>query len=327
MKKNILITGCAGFIGFSVTKVLLQKGHKIYGVDNINNYYSVKLKKDRIKELYKINKNFKFYKIDISDEKKIFSLFKNLKIDKVLHLAAQAGVRYSLENPKTYIKSNLDGFFNILQCCKDFKVTKLVYASSSSVYGKTNKIPFKENQNTNNPEQLYAATKKSNELMAQSYSNLFNLNMTGLRYFTVYGPWGRPDMAIFSFVKDALENKKIDIFNKGNHHRDFTFIDDVADITVKILLSKKNSKNEIYNIGNNKPIKLSRLIYLIEKKLNLKIKKNFLPFQKGDVFKTYANINKTKKDFNYKPKENIETGLSKFIKWYKNYNNIFDEFK
>ena len=325
MKKNILVTGCAGFIGFSTSKVLLKKGYKIYGIDNLDDYYSIKLKKDRIKELYKTNKNFKFYKIDIYEKKKISNLFKKLKIYKVLHLAAQAGVRYSLENPQAYIKSNLDGFFNILQCCKDYHVSKLVYASSSSVYGKTDNIPFKENQNTNNPEQLYAATKKSNELMAQSYSNLFNLDITGLRYFTVYGPWGRPDMAIFSFVKNAIKNKEINIFNKGNHQRDFTYIDDVANITAKILLSKKHSKNEIYNIGNNKPIKLSRLINLIEKKLNLKIKKKLLPFQKGDVLKTCANISKTKNDFNYNPKENIETGLSKFIKWYKSYNNIFDE--
>lgn len=321
MKKNILVTGCAGFIGFSVTKDLLRKGYKIFGVDNINNYYSVKLKKDRIKELNKISKNFKFYKIDISNEKKIFNLFKNIKIDKVLHLAAQAGVRYSLEKPSTYIKSNLNGFFNILQCCKNYNISKLVYASSSSVYGKTGSTPFKENQDTNNPEQLYAATKKSNELMAQAYSNLYKLDITGLRYFTVYGPWGRPDMAIFSFVENALKKKKINIFNQGNHYRDFTYIDDVVDITIKILLAKKKSNNEIYNIGNNKPIKLSKLIYLIEKKLNLKIKKKLLPFQKGDVFKTFANIKKTKKDFNYNPRNNIESGVSKFIEWYKNYNN------
>ena len=324
MKKNILVTGCAGFIGYSTSKVLLEKGYRIYGVDNINNYYSVRLKKDRIKELYKINKNFKFYKIDISDEKKIINLFKKIKIDYVLHLAAQAGVRYSLEKPLTYIKSNLNGFFNILECCKKHNITKLVYASSSSVYGKTASIPFIENQNTDNPEQLYAATKKSNELIAQSYSNLYNLNIVGLRYFTVYGPWGRPDMAIFSFVENAMKKKKINIFNRGNHHRDFTYIDDVVNISVKILLSKKHFKNEIYNIGNNKPIKLSYLISLIEKKLNLKIKRKLLPFQKGDVFKTYASIRKTKRDFNYNPKENIETGISKFIEWYKNYNKIFN---
>ena len=231
--KNILVTGCAGFIGFSVSRYLLQKGYKIYGVDNLNNYYSVKIKKYRIQQLYK-NKNFSFYKFDISDKKKILHLFKKIKIDKILHLAAQAGVRYSLERPQDYIKSNLNGFFNILQSCKDFKISKFVYASSSSVYGKTDKIPFKENQNTNDPEQLYAATKKSNEVIAQSYSNLFNLDITGLRYFTVYGPWGRPDMAIFSFVKNAIEKKKINIFNRGNHYRDFTFIDDVVKITSKI---------------------------------------------------------------------------------------------
>lgn len=322
MAKNILITGCAGFIGFSASKKLLQKGYNVFGLDNLNDYYSVDLKKARIQELHKISKNFIFYKLDISNQKKIFALFKKLKIDRVLHLAAQAGVRHSLEKPSTYIRSNLNGFYNILQASKDNNISRIVYASSSSVYGKTNNVPFKESQNTDNPEQLYAATKKSNELLAQSYSNLYNLNIVGLRYFTVYGPWGRPDMAVYLFTKNALENKKINIFNKGNHYRDFTYIDDVVHITNKILLNNKFSKNEIYNVGNNKPVKLSKLIMFIEKKLKKKIKKVFLPFQKGDVLVTFANINKAKNDYNYKPKESIEKGVSKFVEWYKMYKNI-----
>ena len=324
MNKKVLVTGCAGLIGFSTSKVLLQKGYKIYGVDNLNDYYSVKLKKDRIKELYKINKSFKFYKIDISDEKKISNLFKKLKIYKVLHLAAQAGVRYSLENPQAYIKSNLNGFFNILQCCKDYQVSKFVYASSSSVYGKTNNIPFKENQNTNDPEQLYAATKKSNELMAHAYGHLYSFKTTGLRFFTVYGPWGRPDMAYYSFVQSIFKGKAIEVFNNGKMERDFTYIDDIVDGVVRVI--EKNIDNrthyKIYNIGNNKTVKLLEFISTIEIALGKKAVKLMRPNQPGDVPKTWADISALKEDYGYNPDTNLSLGIPKFIDWYKKFIKI-----
>jgi UDP-glucuronate 4-epimerase len=328
MKKFILITGAAGFIGYHLINSINKKFKnkvKIVGIDNINNYYSQKLKLDRVRILKKKYKNFIFKKIDIRNYKNLFKIFKYYKFDSVVNLAAQAGVRYSLEKPEKYISNNINGFFNILDCSKKFNIRHLVFASSSSVYGDNNKYPLKESFVTISPKQLYAATKISNEIMAAAYSNLYNMKITGLRYFTVYGPWGRPDMAIFSFVKNLINNRKINIYNKGNHYRDFSYVDDIVDGTQKILFSKKKffRKNfNVFNVGNNNPIKLLKLINLIENILGKKFKKKYLPMQKGDVFKTYSDIKKIQRIIKYQPKINIETGLKKFILWYREYYKI-----
>jgi UDP-glucuronate 4-epimerase len=325
MKQIILVTGAAGFIGYHLVKKIYKKFNNkalIVGVDNINNYYLPKLKLDRINDLKKKYKNFIFKKLDITNHKDILKIFKKYKFNLVVNLAAQAGVRYSLTNPEKYINSNIFGFFNILNLSKKYKTKHLVFASSSSVYGEQKKYPFKEDLDVMNPTQLYAATKISNELMAAAYANLYNMKITGLRYFTVYGPWGRPDMAIFTFVKNLINKKKINIFNQGNHYRDFTFIDDVADATLEVLVSKKKffQKNyNVFNIGNNKPIKLLKLINILEILTKKKFKKSFLDIQKGDVYKTYADINKIQSVVNYRPKTNIKDGLRKFIEWYKSY--------
>jgi UDP-glucuronate 4-epimerase len=328
MKKKLLVTGAAGFIGFHLIKKIYENFDDkiiIVGIDNINSYYSVDLKIKRISELEKRCKRFLFKKIDIKNYNKIFRLFNEYKFDYVVNLAAQAGVRFSLKHPKTYIENNINGFFNILDCSKKFKIKHLVFASSSSVYGEQKKYPFKENFDVTNPEQLYAATKVSNELMSSAYSRLYNMKITGLRFFSVYGPWGRPDMAIFSFVKKLYERKKINIFNRGNHYRNFTYIEDLVDATSKILLYKKDffkKKFNIFNVGGNKTIKLSKLINYIEIIAGKEFKKNYVNKQKGDVFITSACNLKIQSIINYKPKTNIIDGLKKFISWYKQFYNI-----
>ena len=317
--KNYLITGSAGFIGFHLSKKLLSEGFNVLGVDNLNNYYDQKIKQDRNKILKKY-KNYKFNKIDIKDYKKLDRIFKKNSIQGVVNLAAQAGVRYSLKNPRSYIENNINGFFNILELSKKYKIKKFVYASTSSIYGLQKKFPLKENFNTDNPIQLYAATKKSNELMATSYSHLYKMDTVGLRFFTVYGPWGRPDMALFKFTKNIIEGKPIEVFNKGKHVRDFTYVDDIIDGIFKILISKKSKFGaKIFNIGNGKKIRLLKYIQLIEKNLNQKSKKKFLPLQKGDVIKTHSDTKLIKKHYNYQSKTEVSQGVKKFIEWYISY--------
>ena len=335
---NILVTGAAGFIGFHTVKNMLTKYKKIkvYGIDSLNNYYDKKLKIDRLKELNKIFKSkFNFSKVDISNKKKIFKLFKNKKFHTVINLAAQAGVRYSFTNPEAYFNSNLRGFFNILEASKKFKVKHLISASTSSVYGINDFTKFSTKVSTGHPIQFYAATKRSNELMGHSYSYINNLPITFLRFFTVYGPWGRPDMSLFLFVKNIINNKPIFINNKGNHSRDFTYVDDITDGVIKVFkkIPKKNKKwnpksldqsssvapFKIINLGNGKRIKLMKYVNLIEKKLGKKAKVIFKGMQKGDIKDTLSDLNDTKKYISYKPKTKINKGISNFIDWYKSY--------
>ena len=315
---KILVTGCAGFIGFHLSKHLLEENNNVIGVDNINNYYDPNLKEKRLNILKK-NKKFKFYKLDICNEDKIIKVFKK-RIDCVINLAAQAGVRYSLENPDAYFQSNLKGFYNILINSKRFKIKHLIFASTSSVYGNQKLIPIDENSDITNPIQFYAATKTSNELMASSFSQLYQMKISALRFFTVYGPWGRPDMALFKFTNNILRKKQIDIYNFGKHKRDFTYIDDCVN-AIKLIIhaKKKRKKFEVFNIANGKSEKLEKYIKIIERELKLKAKKKYLPLQKGDIQTTSANINKIKKFVKYKPSANIETGIKKFIEWYKFY--------
>ncbi len=317
-KPTYLITGSAGFIGFHVCKILLQKNYHVIGIDNINNYYDVDLKLNRLKQLKKIKGNFKFYRVDISNYKKLEQIFKNLKNFKVIHLAAQAGVRYSLKFPKTYIRSNLLGFWNVLELSRKFKTKHFIFASSSSIYGANKKFPFTEKDNTDQPIQLYAATKKSNEVIAYSYSNIFKLKVTGLRFFTVYGPFGRPDMAIFKFTKNILENKVISVNNYGNHYRDFTYVEDIAKGIISVASVNKGENYHIYNIGNGKPVHLKNLIKMLEKLLNRKAKIKYLPLQKGDMIKTYSNTLKFNKAFHMKFLS-LNNGLKKFVKWFMYY--------
>ena len=320
-KKNILVTGCAGFIGFHLSLALLKnKNFKVYGIDNLNNYYDQKLKKDRLKILKK-DKRFNFYKIDIEDEKRIFSNFKNNKYHYVVHLAAQAGVRHSISTPKPYLQTNILGFFNVINASRIFKVAHFLYASTSSVYGDSKNFPLRENFETSKPNSFYAATKKSNEIIAYSYSHIYNLKTTGLRFFTVYGPYGRPDMALFKFTKGITENKKIELFNNGRHIRDFTYIDDVVDSIIKLINPKiKNSNNfEILNIGSGNPQRLMVFLKAIEKSLNKKSKKVFKKFQMGDVYKTHASVAKLDKTIKYRPKFTIMRGIDEFVDWYKRY--------
>ena len=322
---KILITGPAGFIGFHISKLFLTKGHTVYGIDNLNHYYDVRLKKARNKILLQ-HKRYKFSKININSTKKVSSLFKKNNFDLVIHLAAQAGVRYSLKNPKVYIDSNIRGFFNIIDSIKENNIKNFIYASSSSIYGHSNRSVFKEDEKATSPIQLYAATKRSNELIAHAYSSIYKINTIGLRFFTVYGPWGRPDMSLFLFTKKILMNKKIDVFNYGKHSRDFTFIDDIVYgiylCAMKGFSKKKKKYFKIFNIASGKPIKLTKFIEIIEKKLKLKASKNFLKLQKGDVIKTYGSINKINSEFGYKPKTSINQGVSKFIDWYKKFYRI-----
>jgi UDP-glucuronate 4-epimerase len=329
--KNILVTGSAGFIGFHYSKYLIKKNFKVVGIDNINNYYDKKIKYDRLRILKKSN-NFRFFKIDISNFQKLDNLVKKFKIETIIHFAAQAGVRFSITNPKSYISNNIDGFLNILEISKKNKIKHLVYASSSSIYGMNKKIPFAEKHSASHPISIYAASKRSNELMAHVYSNLYNLPTTGLRFFTVYGPWGRPDMSLFKFIHLNSQNKKIDLYNFGNHTRDFTYIDDVVEIVFKLMKkipkkisSKKLSEFEssapwrIYNVSSSKPRKLKFFVQEIEKQLNQKFLFNELPLQKGDVEKTSGSMNLIIKKIGLKPKRTLEYGIKQFINWYKFY--------
>lgn len=329
--KKIIITGAAGFIGYHLSLALLKMGFNVLGIDNLNEYYTVQLKLDRLEILKKQN-NFEFLKLDLVDRDYLHKTWKDFNPDVVVNLAAQAGVRYSIENPYAYIDSNIVGFINILEACRQYPVKHLIYASSSSVYGSNKKIPFSESDNVDHPVSLYAATKKSNELMAHTYSHLYSIPTTGLRFFTVYGPMGRPDMAYFMFTKNIINGKSIDIFNNGNMERDFTYIDDIVEGIIK-LLSKPPLANldknidasisfapyRIFNIGNNKPVKLLHFIEVLEQLIGKKAIKNFLPMQAGDVKVTYADINNLAKTIGFYPKTSINDGLSEFVKWYKQY--------
>lgn len=319
-----LITGTSGFIGSNLANKLLEdKNNIIIGIDNMNNYYDVKLKEDRLKKLKQYD-NYKFYKEDISNKEKIFKIFEKERPDYVINLAAQAGVRYSIDHPDCYIESNLIGFYNILEACRNYPVKKLLFASSSSVYGANKKIPFSTDDKVDKPVSLYAATKKSNELMAYAYSNLYKIPVVGLRFFTVYGPMGRPDMAYYSFTKNIVENKTIKVFNNGDMYRDFTYVDDiVAGIISLIPLDVKKDENnvqyKIYNIGNNKPVKIIDFISILEKNIGKVADKEFLPMQPGDVYETYADIDELIKDTGFKPETSIEDGLKNFVDWYLDY--------
>ena len=327
--KKILVTGAAGFIGFHLTLKLLASGDYVYGVDNITDYYDSDLKELRLKKISEHENacNFQFIKIDISDRKKMHDLFENNSFDVVINLAAQAGVRYSIENPHVYADSNLVGFLNVLEGCRHQKVKHLVYASSSSIYGMNVKQPFNVDDRSDHPISLYAATKKSNELMAHAYSHLYKLPTTGLRFFTVYGPYGRPDMAYFSFTENILSGTKINVFNNGDMQRDFTYIDDIVDGIVgsmnKIPCAHINQDSNssppyaIYNIGNNNPITLRRFISAIESACGIKANEILLPMQPGDVPVTYADIDSSINDLGFRPKIHIEEGIKRFVSWYK----------
>jgi UDP-glucuronate 4-epimerase len=336
--KKILVTGAAGFIGFHLCKTLIKENYLIIGLDNINDYYDVSLKFDRLKELG-VNRekasifdketssnsfnNFKFIRLNLEDTDAISKLFEKEKFDEVVNLAAQAGVRYSIDNPRAYVQSNLVGFLNILEGCRNTKVKHLLYASSSSVYGENKKTPFSVTDNVDHPISLYAATKKSNELMAHTYSHLYDIPITGLRFFTVYGPWGRPDMALFLFTKAIIEGSSINVFNKGKMSRDFTYIDDIiSGIEISLGLPPSEDKQKapcrIFNIGKGSPETLEDFILCIEKSLNKKAHKKMLPIQPGDVPKTWADISDLK-EMGYKSSTPIEEGVDKFVKWYKKY--------
>lgn len=337
---KILVTGAAGFIGFHLVEMLIKQDYQVVGIDNINEYYDINLKyarlaasgidKDRIVENQKVlsskSSGYFFQKTDITDPGNLKKLFEQEQFDLVVHMAAQAGVRYSLENPDVYIQSNVAGFVNILESCRHYKVKNLIYASSSSVYGMNNEVPFKETANVDSPVSLYAATKKTNELLAYTYSYLYDLNTIGLRFFTVYGPWGRPDMAMFLFTDAVLNNRPIKVFNQGNLSRDFTYIDDVVggirNIIIHFEKGKQAPKYNLYNIGNSKPVKLMEFIETIEIYTNKKAIKEYLPMQPGDVEKTWAEIQNLQQDFDYLPHTPVTTGVGKFIDWYKQFYNI-----
>lgn len=325
-KNTVLVTGAAGFIGFHLSKKLLDLGAEVIGFDNINDYYDVNLKYARL-DILKGYEKFNFIKGDLKDKDAVDKLFKDFKIDIVVNLAAQAGVRYSIENPSAYIDSNIIGFFNILEAVRHNPVKHLLYASSSSVYGNQEKTPFSVTDNVDKPISLYAATKKSNELMAYTYSHLYKIPATGLRFFTVYGPFGRPDMAYFGFTNKIMKDEPIKIFNEGDMYRDFTYVDDIVQGILNMLLNppkedENGAKSKVYNIGNNKPEKLMYFIETLEKAIGKEAKKEFLPMQPGDVYQTYADVTDLINDFDFKPSTSIEEGLSKFAKWYKEYYKI-----
>ncbi|WP_414571151.1 NAD-dependent epimerase [Nostoc sp. CCY 9925] len=331
---KVLVTGAAGFIGFHLSQRLLTRGDKVVGLDNLNDYYDVFLKKDRLAQLQE-RPGFSFYQLDLEDSAAIAELFAEQRFDVVVNLAAQAGVRYSIKNPHAYINSNLVGFINILEGCRHSGVQHLVFASSSSVYGANTKMPFSVHDNVDHPVSLYAATKKANELMAHSYSHLYGLPTTGLRFFTVYGPWGRPDMALFLFTKAILAKQPIDVFNYGKMRRDFTYIDDIVEGVVRVMdkIPEPNigwsgnapdpgtskAAYKIYNIGNNQPVELMRFIEVLENCLGIKAQKNLLPLQPGDVPVTYADVDDLVKDVGFKPSTPIEVGIQRFVAWYCSY--------
>ena len=334
---NILITGTAGFIGFYTALRFLQEGHCVIGIDNMNSYYDVSLKEAR-NNILKQHDNYIFYLVDIASYQELSNIFKKHSFDYVVHLAAQAGVRYSLDHPFDYVHSNIVGFMNILECCRHNPVKHLVYASSSSVYGLNSCVPFSVHDNVDHPVSLYAATKKSNELFAHCYSHLYSIPSSGLRFFTVYGPWGRPDMAYFKFTKAILENKPIDVYNFGDMERDFTYIDDIVEGVYRITFKVPQGQPEfdtmhpdpasssapfrIYNIGNNKPVQLMYFIEVLEKETGKKANINFLPMQPGDVLATFADIDELTDAVGYRPVTSIEEGLHKFVQWYKEYYKV-----
>ena len=313
---KILVTGAAGFIGFHLCKSLLDDGYEVLGIDNINDYYDPNLKLTRLEQL-KPYKNFTFEKVDIADKESLTQSFQSFNPQKVVNLAAQAGVRYSIENPYAYMESNLIGFLNIIELCRHNKVDGFIYASSSSVYGGNTKMPFSVNDRVDNPISLYAASKKANELIANSYSHLYGLHTTGLRYFTVYGPWGRPDMAMYIFTKKILAGESIPVFNHGNMKRDFTYIDDITSGTRSAI--DKNYKCEVFNLGNHKSEQLMDVVSLLEKNLKKKARVDFQPMQSGDVPESFADIEKSVKMLGYKPATNVDVGVKEFISWYKVY--------
>ncbi|MGZ8225869.1 MAG: NAD-dependent epimerase [Methylococcaceae bacterium] len=331
---KVLVTGAAGFIGAALCIRLLERGDEVVGIDNLNDYYDVSLKLARLDRL-KNYEHFNFIKLDISDRQLVEEFFAREGFQKVMHLAAQAGVRYSITNPHAYSDSNIVGFINILEGCRHNSVEHLAYASSSSVYGANTKMPFSIHDNVDHPVSLYAASKKANELMAHSYSHLYNLPTTGLRFFTVYGPWGRPDMSLFLFTRNILQDTPIDVFNYGHHRRDFTYIDDIIEGVVRVIDSPAKANAywtgenpdpgtsqapyRLYNIGNNNPVNLLTFIETLEKCLGKKAIKNLLPLQPGDVHNTYADVADLENDFGYKPMTSLETGIGNFIDWYKNF--------
>jgi UDP-glucuronate 4-epimerase len=334
---KILVTGAAGFIGFHLSQRLLQRGDEVVGLDNLNDYYDVNLKIDRIKH-FAMERNFKPVRIDLADKDGMARLFAEEKFDMVVNLAAQAGVRYSLKNPHSYIDSNVSGFLNILEGCRHNGVKHLVFASSSSVYGANTKMPFSVHHNVDHPVSLYAATKKANELMAHTYSSLYRLPCTGLRFFTVYGPWGRPDMALFLFTRAILEDKPIEVFNYGKMQRDFTYIDDIIEGVVRVMekipapdplwngLNPDSATSyapyKLYNIGNNNPVELLTFIETLESCLGRKAQKNLLPIQPGDVPATYADVDDLIRDVGFKPSTPLEEGIGKFVSWYETYYGV-----
>ena len=335
---KVLVTGAAGFIGFYVSLDLLKKGHTVIGIDNLNDYYDPALKRARLAEIahfcqtHAIAEAFEFIEMDIADRTATQALFETQSFDRVIHLAAQAGVRYSIENPHAYVDSNLVGFVNILEGCRQQKTAHLVYASSSSVYGMNTKIPFSTQDRVDFPISLYAATKKSNELMAHTYSHLYGIPTTGLRFFTVYGPWGRPDMAYFSFTKKILAGQPIDVFNHGQMERDFTYIDDIVEGVVRVMdhipenrgseITTAQAPYAIYNIGNNQPITLERFIQAIEKATGKSAIRNNLPMQPGDVPRTFADVDDLISDVDFKPKTEIEDGMDRFVQWYRDFYSL-----
>lgn len=339
---KVLVTGIAGFIGFHAAKKCLEIGCEVVGIDNLNDYYSVSLKVDRLKELglqpndslSTVNERLKFYKIDLSDQQSILRLFKNEKFDYVIHLAAQAGVRYSIENPLSYIKSNAEGFLHILEGCRNFNVKHLIFASSSSVYGSNSKVPFSVEDPVDHPVSLYAATKRANELMAHTYSHLYKVPTTGLRFFTVYGPWGRPDMAPFLFTEAIINDRPIKIFNHGKMERDFTFVQDIVHAMILLLekipegkagCNKPNLSDapyRIFNIGSSNPINLMNFIEILEEKIGKKADKIMLPMQDGDVPRTYADVQDLYELVKFRPSVALEDGIASFVDWYKKYYSI-----
>jgi UDP-glucuronate 4-epimerase len=333
----ILVTGAAGFIGFHLTSRLLDDGHKVIGVDNLNDYYDVSLKQSRL-DLLRPRRGFEFHKLDLANRLGMEALFKANRFSRVVHLAAQAGVRYSIDNPHSYVDTNVVGFLHVLEGCRHSSVDHLVYASSSSVYGANTAMPFSVHHNVDHPVSLYAATKKANESMAHTYAHLYGLPCTGLRFFTVYGPWGRPDMALFKFTRQMLAGEPIDVYNYGKHRRDFTFIDDIIEGVVRVMdlvpepdqswnSDRPNPGTScapwrLYNIGNNEPVELSRYIEVIEECLGVTAERNLLPMQPGDVPDTYADVSALVEDVDYRPSTPIEIGVKRFVEWYRDFYHV-----